>query len=274
MVEKPPTEHGYYVIRGGVEGRERLRVLARVMQPTTLALLDRVGIGAGMSCLDVGCGGGDVTHLLARAVGADGRVLGIDLDRTKLELARGEAAAARLGQVAFQVADAAMWATLTGYDVVYARFVLTHVPDPRALLRQMRAAVRPGGMIVLEDVDFRGHFCHPESAAFGRYVELYTRAVQQRGGDANIGPQLPELLTESGCEGVQVHVVQPAGIDGEVKLIAALTMEATADAIVEQGLAVREEIARIVAELYAVARDGRSVMGVPRVFQAWGRTPT
>ena len=35
-----------YVIQGGVEGRERLRVLSRVMRPTTLALLDRVGIPA------------------------------------------------------------------------------------------------------------------------------------------------------------------------------------------------------------------------------------
>ena len=41
-------ERQHYVIRGGVEGRERLRTLARVMQPTTLSLLERVGVVPGM----------------------------------------------------------------------------------------------------------------------------------------------------------------------------------------------------------------------------------
>ena len=42
-----------YIIRGGLAGRERLRVLARAMHPTTAALFDRIGIAPGMSCLDV-----------------------------------------------------------------------------------------------------------------------------------------------------------------------------------------------------------------------------
>ena len=44
-----------------------------------------------MSCLDLGCGGGDVTLDLARIVGDEGRVIGMDIAETKLELARGEA---------------------------------------------------------------------------------------------------------------------------------------------------------------------------------------
>ena len=49
---KRTMERDHYVIRGGVEGRERLRILARVMRPTTLSLFDRVGIDMGMVCLD------------------------------------------------------------------------------------------------------------------------------------------------------------------------------------------------------------------------------
>jgi ubiquinone/menaquinone biosynthesis C-methylase UbiE len=72
-------ERSDYVIRGGVEGRERLRILGRVMHPTTRALLDRVALREGMTCLDVGCGGGDVTLEIARIVGPAGHVLGIDV---------------------------------------------------------------------------------------------------------------------------------------------------------------------------------------------------
>jgi ubiquinone/menaquinone biosynthesis C-methylase UbiE len=93
----------HYVIRGGMEGRERLRVLARVMAPTTSTLLARVGVEPTARCLDVGCGGGDVTLALAR-LAPEGSVVGIDLDETKLGAAREEADAAGVRNVEFRTA--------------------------------------------------------------------------------------------------------------------------------------------------------------------------
>ena len=61
----PDLKH--YVIRGGVRGRERLKLLSRVMHESTAAVFDRAGIREGMACLDVGCGSGDVTLELARS---------------------------------------------------------------------------------------------------------------------------------------------------------------------------------------------------------------
>lgn len=75
-------EH-HYLIRGGLEGRERLRLLGRVMRPTTMPLLERAGVTAGMRCLDVGCGGGDVTFDLASLVGITGSVVGVDWTRPR-----------------------------------------------------------------------------------------------------------------------------------------------------------------------------------------------
>src|SRR4051794_12497689 len=116
----------HYLIRGGIEGRERLRVLARVMRPTTLPLLERAGVRAGMRCLDVGCGGGDVTLDLATLAGVTGSAVGLDLDATKVELARGEALLAGATNVEFRVGDLTDGLGEEEYDVVYARFLLTH----------------------------------------------------------------------------------------------------------------------------------------------------
>src|ERR1051325_8233637 len=66
----------HYVIRGGIEGRERLRILSRVLRETTAALFERLEIGDGMRCLDVGCGSGDVTMELARRGCPPGQALG------------------------------------------------------------------------------------------------------------------------------------------------------------------------------------------------------
>ncbi|HWN23647.1 MAG TPA: methyltransferase domain-containing protein, partial [Candidatus Sulfotelmatobacter sp.] len=77
-----------YAIRGGKEGKKRLDLLARVMLPTTMEILDRAGLIRGMKCLDVGCGGGHVAISMARVVGPEGRVIGTDTDADILALAR------------------------------------------------------------------------------------------------------------------------------------------------------------------------------------------
>jgi SAM-dependent methyltransferase len=263
-------ETGHYIIRGGVEGRERLRLLARVLWPTTISLLQRVGIWPGMACLDVGCGGGDVILELACAVGPTGRVLGIDIDATKLELARREAEARRLGNVEFRQSAIGESDCQPEFDLVYARFLLTHLSDAPAALLKMGQALRPGGCVVVEDIDFTGHFCYPDVPAFRSYVEVYTQAVRLAGGDPNIGPRLPGMLIDAGFASVEMNVVQPAGIEGEVKIVNPLTMENIADAALTAGLVLREEADRIIAELYEAARDSRVVMSMARVIQAWG----
>jgi SAM-dependent methyltransferase len=263
----------HYVIRGGVAGRERLRVLGRVMQPGTRALLERVGLRAGMRCLDVGCGGGDGSRELARAVAPGGQVLGIDLDPTAVDLARQEAAALGLAGVQFRVATVGDPTVEGEVDVAYARFLLTHLPDAAAGVAWIAERIRPGGLLVVEDIDFRGHFCAPDDTAFARYVELYAGVARRHGADPDIGGRLPLLLLDAGCHDVDMHIVQPAGLRGEVKAIAALTMEAIAERVIAAGLADEAGVERIAARLYAMAADERVVVSLPRIVQAWGRMP-
>jgi len=264
-----------YIIRGGLEGRERLRVLARAMYPTTTALLDRVGIVSGMSCLDVGCGGGDVTRELARRVAPGGRTVGLDRDGTMLAIAREEADRDADVAVEFREGDVLAAELAPEYDVVYVRFLLTHMPDPEAAAARIAAGLRPGGVLIVEDIDFTGSFCHPTSAAYDRYAELYTQAAWARGVDPNIGPRLPQLLVTAGCRRVRMNVVQPTGMtpdghEGDVKLVSALTLENIADSAIAEGLATREEIKAVLDELYRLASDAATVLAIPRIVQAWG----
>ncbi len=263
-----------YIIRGGVSGRERLRILARVMRPSTLALLGRVGIRPGMRCLDVGCGGGDVTADLARLVGPTGRVLGIDIDEVKLDIARSETAAEGLANVGFERLDIAAGERPAGtFDVVYARFLLTHLREPGPAVARMRDLLGPGGVLAVEDTDFSGHFIHPPAEAFTAYVDLYSRAARLRGADPDIGPRLPGMLRSAGLGEVEVQVAQPAGCRGEVKLVAAITLEAIAGALLAAGLATRAQLDAHIAELHRLAHDDVTVMSVVRAVQAWGRAP-
>jgi len=262
-------EH-YYVIRGGLQGRERLRVLGRVMRPTTLPVLERAGVTAGMRVLDLGCGGGDVTFDLASLVGLTGHAVGMDVDATKIATALADAeqvgrrAMAEIRRTVSAMADG------TAYDVVYARFVLTHLHDPVAAVAQMRRALRPGGRLVVEDIDFRGSFCEPEHAAFERYEEIYVESARRNGGDPWIGLRIPAMLVDAGFARVLPNVVQPAELDGESKLMPALTLENIKETVLRHGVASEEEIDGLVDELYALAADPRTYVANPRIIQVIG----
>lgn len=263
----------HYIIRGGLEGRERLRVLARVLRPSTLALFERVGVQPGSVCLDAGCGGGDVTFELARIVGPEGRVIGIDLDEAKLDVARKEAVAQGITNIEFRVAEVGRLGLHETFDLVYCRFVLTHLSNPQAALLDMLGSLRPGGRLLVVDIDCSGYFWYPDNRAQSRFLDLYIKAATRRGGDPNIGQRLPSLLIDAGLSNVQMNIVQLAALQGEVKLIAPITMENIADTLIADGLASADEIRQIVTDLYEFARSPDTVGALPRIVEVWGQKP-
>jgi len=259
-----------YVLRGGAKGAERLRLLASVKWPTTKTLLDRVGLCQGMHCLDVGCGIGTVTLEMAKVVGPTGQAVGMDMDEPCLELARLEARRLHLN-VEFRTVSVNELQETSAYDLIFGRFVLTHLREPEQALARMVHAARPGGVVVVEDIQFTGHFAFPACHAFDRYVALYQDVVRRKGGDPNIGPRLLGMFIDAELADVDLEVIQPTYRQGPGKQIAAVTMEHIREAVVGAGLAGNEEINAVVAELVSFASDPRTMMSFPRIFQVWGK---
>ena len=79
------------------------------------------------------------------------------------------------------------------------------------------------------------------------------------------------MLNNAGLRNVEVMVVQPMGLEGEVKLLGPLTMEAIVDAAIAEQLTTNEEATEIIAALYEYAADSSTLAGTPRIVQSWGR---
>jgi ubiquinone/menaquinone biosynthesis C-methylase UbiE len=263
-----------YVIRGGREGYERLQLLARARRPDTLALFELVGITNGMRCVDLGCGGGEVTFEIARLVGPDGHVTGVDMDEVKLDLARASAAERDVTNVEFRAANANDWTEVDAYDLVYSRLLLEHLSRPVDLLARMWAAVRPGGVLVVEDADFDGLFCHPQNDGFDFYARMYPRVLERRGGDAATGRKLHRHFRDAGIPETSLRLAQGVDTTGPMKSLGLSTLEATAEAILAEGLASKAEIESALASLAAFTEDPTTIIGDPRVFQLWCRRPS
>lgn len=112
------------------------------------AAMQRAAAQPGERVIDIGCGCGDTSLELARRVGEGGRVLGVDVSRPMLEVARARAAAAGLRQLDFDEADASAAPLPVGSDLLYSRFGVMFFADPVAAFVHLRAALRPGGRLV------------------------------------------------------------------------------------------------------------------------------
>ena len=260
---------GRYVIRGGREGYNRLLLLARASWPDTAALFSRAGIRPGMQCVDLGCGGGEVTFELARLVEPGGSVTGVDMDEVKLDLARQAAVERGVSNVEFVARNVSSWDEPDAYDVVYSRFLLQHLSEPVDLLRRMWAAVRSGGLMIVEDADFDGWCCHPPNDGFDFFVRAYAEVIRRRGGDHATGRKLYHYFLEAGIPSPQVALVQSVFVSGESKELAWSTLDATSEAILSEGVATSDELAAALVSLRQFTDDDTTLIARPRVFQLW-----
>lgn len=147
-------------------------------------------LAPGLRVLDVGCGPGTITAGLARIVGEDGEVLGIDSSAEVIQLARDSAVPVD-GNLRFAVQDVMhLEVPDASYDVVHAHQVLQHLQDPVAALREMHRVTRPGGVVAVRDADYGAMTWHPESAGLDAWLSAYRETARHNGAEPDAGRRL------------------------------------------------------------------------------------
>ena len=171
---------------------DRLAFLAEVFGPSSRALLAEVGGHHVDLAVDLGCGPGFTTHLLASAL-APSSLAGID--RSESFLARAHTIGPP-GAVWFHH-DITVVPLPTGpADVLYARYVLAHLPEPRSVLVSWLGQLRVGGHLLVEE-DERIIAEHP---VLKHYEELSFTLVDHYGGNLYVGVELARIGAPVGFE--------------------------------------------------------------------------
>jgi SAM-dependent methyltransferase len=160
--------------------------------------LNRLGLGPGWRCLDVGAGGGDVSVALAEMVGRDGRVYAVDSDPlSRDEVAHSAAAHTQVIALTQAGEDLILPEKV---DLAFCRFLLLHVLDPAVVVRRMAAVVKPGSWVVAQE---------PITSA-GRIDGSPMSMPDARHPD--VGAILPALVRDAGLEVIDAWAEAPAGV--------------------------------------------------------------
>jgi SAM-dependent methyltransferase len=118
----------------------------------------------------------------------------------------------RLGELMDAPLERGEWGS---FDLVHARFVLEHVPDPAGLTRVLVAAARPGGRIVLADDDHDVLRLHPPAPGLERVWRAYVGTYAAHGNDPSVGRKLPALLAGAGAAPVRCEWIFFGACAGE-----------------------------------------------------------
>lgn len=246
--------------------RKRLQALSRVNDQRTIAMMERIGVGSGWSCVDVGAGEGSIVRWFADRVGSDGRVVGVDLDTRYIDEIKLSNVEASKHDIMSGPVEGAL------FDVAHARLLLRHVENPETALQNLVASVRPGGWVAVSEAD-QGKdrvvtIDHPDAEFFEAQAERH-REKNPRSGNTRLGRRLPLMFEEQGLEtDFTVTVNYQRGGDGPGSEVRELMWKRLRDRLIRDGVTDAESFDRWTA----IQQDPNFVAMIVH-FDVWGRKP-
>lgn len=246
--------------------RDRLNSLTRLYDATTLSICERLGVGAGWRCAEVGAGTGSVAELLADRVGPTGHVLAVDLDTRFLE-------PLRTATLEVQQADITATPLPDGaFDLIHARLVLEHLPQRDEVLTGLVRALAPGGWLLVEDFDWSTSMVvDPPSPLHARVTAACRAAFSRHAYDPEYGRRLPRALRSAGLLDITTHAASAQvwadrehGVPQWELLVGQL-----GPALLAHQLLTQAEL----DDFIRLCRDGDTVFFAPLMVSSSGRKP-
>ncbi|MGH2725341.1 MAG: cyclic nucleotide-binding domain-containing protein [Actinomycetota bacterium] len=265
---------GAYVFDNSWEKeRERLAGLEAPLDPGTTRHMESIGVGPGWTCLEVAGGGGSIAQWLCAKVGPQGKVLATDintrfldaLSEPNLEVRRHDITLDELPEQSF--------------DLIHSRLLLEHLPARDVALKRMVSALKPGGWVMIEDLDWGPMIAKPpmfqvypidRTRRTMKVWRALLRVMQSYGYDEQFGRRLPSALTEEGLEDVGAEIrsfLVRGGDPGSAAPVYSLIQ--LRERLVEMGLLTNKEIDRQIEWL----SDPNGFSMYPLMTATWGRKP-
>ncbi|MEM6454374.1 MAG: methyltransferase domain-containing protein [Acidobacteriota bacterium] len=237
------------------------------------------GMAEGMRVIELGCGGGEVTQLLAELVGPSGRVVAIDRDPKAVAATR-----ERMNEHAIEhvrVVSADLSDDLSGFDdlrsdpfdALAGRRVLMYLPDPVEVLRRCSRSLRGGALVVFEETDTVMVPARVSPmAAHDRAAEWLQKMLVAEGANTAMGFGLPSTFVQAGLQFERIRaeaVIQGQGTQYPLPELLKLVQAR----VISAGIATQDEVDALAARLVVESADPTAVYVSEMSFCAWAYKP-
>jgi SAM-dependent methyltransferase len=216
--------------------RERLRNFQELLDPGTIRHLEKIGVASGWRCLEIGGGAGSITRWLCEKVGSNGHVTATDLEVFFLN----ELSYPNLSVLKHDIVSDDL--PTNAFDLIHERSVLEHLPSRDEVLQKLVKALKPGGWLLVEDVDHHLilHTDEPKSPFRDAMKIIVKTLSDQSGFDPYCGRKHYTNLISCGLLEVSSEgriFQQPSGNSG-ISRIWQLILERLREEVLNAGLTV------------------------------------
>ncbi len=259
---------GNYLFGDNTDDREYMRLVAlqEAHDPATERLLLQIGLGPSQACVEIGAGEGSIARYMASVVGTRGHVVAIDINPRFMNTAS-------LVQLEVRQCDVTTDPLERGAcDLVHARFVLLHVQNLVAAIDNISQALKPGGVVLFEEPDFRMAFPATDHEGINRSIANVNAAIlaMYRTKDPSFALGLPNDLVRRGFIGVGATTYLPLerGRSAIARIMGMSVMHLRGK-LTATGVASDEDIDRYIA----AADDPRVWATYYATISTWGKRP-
>lgn len=262
-----------YVLGDHASEAARLRAQARLWDPVSQRLFDRVGIRRGWKVLEVGPGQGSLHMELRRRVGGT-----VDAVERSAAFARQiERLASRDGfgksRIFFSdLIDADL--PRNAYDFIFARWVFLFLPDPAAHIKQLARALKPGGRLAIQDYHRDTFMLLPRPIDWDDFITADRAFFASQGGNVSIGVRLPDMMRAAGLRVSSVEQTTKDGHPGSPTWNwVSNYVWSVIDRLDHSSAFTREKAARLRKEWHKAGQNPSSLLIAPCVLDVVARKP-
>jgi ubiquinone/menaquinone biosynthesis C-methylase UbiE len=200
-----------YVLAEGQKSLRRLELQDELLKAYTDEHLQKANLSEGQTVWDIGCGPGTMTVELARRVGDTGHVYAIDFNQEQLTIAQRKVAAAGLKNVTFILGDIRSQKNLPlgNADLVYIRFVLSHVNNPEIIVRMIKSLLKKGGVVASQEPIMTSCYEPSNHEIFRQYRDTVADLGRKIGNDYDLGKRLKSLYDQEEFAKTEGYFIQP-----------------------------------------------------------------
>ena len=243
--------------------QQRLALMSALLDPIERVYIERLGVGPGWRCLELGSGNGSIAKILAELVGPSGHVVASDIDIGYMAELKTPRLEVRRIDVLKDEIEAGF------YDFVVARALLHHLPLARNALERMVAAVKPGGAFLSIEPDMLpATVAEPEPMRL--FWQAWLRWSENSGIDYFIGRKMPAWLDSVGLQSVggEGHTAHFNG-GSDWATYWTSTLSELAPSLMKSGFMTKP----MLDDCYAHYEDPRYWTSIMTFTASWGRKP-